>query len=86
VPDPGPLTEGPRPTSSPGSLLAPRVAYHYSPVGFDRQHILARQVGPTSSTTSTSAIGMSREDPITYEELSAEHKQKYDEIKALFKD
>jgi hypothetical protein len=26
---------------------------------------------------------MSREDPITYEELSAEHKQKYDEIKAL---
>jgi hypothetical protein len=28
---------------------------------------------------------MSREDPITYEELSAEHKQKYNEIKALFK-
>jgi hypothetical protein len=28
---------------------------------------------------------MSREDPITYEDLSAEHKQKYDEIKALFK-
>jgi hypothetical protein len=27
---------------------------------------------------------MSREDPITYEELSAEHKQKYDGIKALF--
>jgi hypothetical protein len=27
---------------------------------------------------------MTREDPITYEELSAEHKQKYDEIKALF--
>jgi hypothetical protein len=27
---------------------------------------------------------MSREDPITYEELSAEHKQKYDEINALF--
>jgi hypothetical protein len=27
---------------------------------------------------------MSREDPITYEELLAEHKQKYDEIKALF--
>jgi hypothetical protein len=27
---------------------------------------------------------MSREDPILYEELSAEHKQKYDEIKALF--
>jgi hypothetical protein len=27
---------------------------------------------------------MSREDPITYEELSTEHKQKYDENKALF--
>jgi hypothetical protein len=27
---------------------------------------------------------MSREDPITYEKLLAEHKQKYDEIKALF--
>jgi hypothetical protein len=27
---------------------------------------------------------MPREDLITYEELSAEHKQKYDEIKALF--
>jgi hypothetical protein len=28
---------------------------------------------------------MTREDPITYEELPAEHKQKYDKIKALFK-
>jgi hypothetical protein len=27
---------------------------------------------------------MSKENSITYEELSAEHKQKYDEIKALF--
>jgi hypothetical protein len=27
---------------------------------------------------------MSREDPITYEELSTEHKQTYDERKALF--
>jgi hypothetical protein len=27
---------------------------------------------------------MSREEPITYEELPAEHKQNYDEIKALF--
>jgi hypothetical protein len=27
---------------------------------------------------------MMREDPITYEELLAEHKQKYDKIKALF--
>jgi hypothetical protein len=28
---------------------------------------------------------MTRDDPITYEELPAEHKQKYDKIKALFK-
>jgi hypothetical protein len=27
---------------------------------------------------------MTRDDPITYEELPAEHKQKYDEIKTLF--
>jgi hypothetical protein len=33
----GPLTEGPGPTSRPGSLPAPRVACRYSPVGFDRQ-------------------------------------------------
>jgi hypothetical protein len=32
----GPLTEGPGPTSSPGSLLAPRVACRCSRVGFDR--------------------------------------------------
>jgi hypothetical protein len=74
VPDPGPLTKGPGPTSSPGSLPAPRVACHCSPVGFDRQHILAHPVGPSSSTTSTSADGMTREDPIIYEELPAEHK------------
>jgi hypothetical protein len=35
-------------------------------------------------TTSTSAIGMSKGDPVTYEELTHEHKQKFDEIKALF--
>jgi hypothetical protein len=29
---------------------------------------------------------MTREDLITYEELPAEHKQKYDKIKALFED
>jgi hypothetical protein len=28
---------------------------------------------------------MARDDPITYEELSAEHKQRYDEIKTQFK-
>jgi hypothetical protein len=31
----GPLTEGPGPTSRPGSLPAPRVACHCSPAGFD---------------------------------------------------
>jgi hypothetical protein len=33
----GPLTEGPGPTSSPGSLPAPRVACHCLLAGFDRQ-------------------------------------------------
>jgi hypothetical protein len=37
MPDLGPLTEGPGPTSSPGSLPAPRVACRCLPVGFDRQ-------------------------------------------------
>jgi hypothetical protein len=36
------------------------------------------------STTSTSAVGMSKGDPIMYEELAPEHKQKFDEIKTLF--
>jgi hypothetical protein len=39
VPDPRPLTEGPGPTRSPGSLPAPRVACHCSPAGFDRQQL-----------------------------------------------
>jgi hypothetical protein len=29
---------------------------------------------------------MSKGDPVTYEELTPKHKQKFDEIKALFKD
>jgi hypothetical protein len=49
-----------------------------------RQHILARPVGPSTPTTSTSTIGMLKEDPVTYEELTPKHKQKFDEIKALF--
>jgi hypothetical protein len=36
------------------------------------------------STTSTSAVGMSKGDPVTYEELTPKHKQKFDEIKAFF--
>jgi hypothetical protein len=84
VPDPGLLIEGPGPTSNPGSLVAPHVTGRCSLVGFDRQHILARPVGPSLSTTTTSTARMSKENSIAYEELSAEHKQKYDEIKALF--
>jgi hypothetical protein len=42
------------------------------------------QWDPSTSSTSTSAVGMSKGDPITYEELTPEHKQKFDEIKALF--
>jgi hypothetical protein len=45
---------GPRPTSHPEGLLAPRVAYRLSPVGFEWQHILARPVGPTMSASATS--------------------------------
>jgi hypothetical protein len=50
VPDFGPLTEGPGPNSSPGSLPAPRVACRCSPVGFDRQHwpsLLTSSPGPS---------------------------------------
>jgi hypothetical protein len=92
----GPLIEGLGPTSRPGSLPAPRVASHCPPADFGRQHILARPVGLSSSTssspssstsssplTSSTADGrMARDDPITYEELSAEHRQRYDKIKA----
>jgi hypothetical protein len=53
-------------------------------MGFGRQHILARPVGPSTSTMSTSAVGMSKGDLVTYEELTLEQKQKFDEIKALF--
>jgi hypothetical protein len=35
----GPLTEGPGPTSSPGSLPAPRVACRCSPVGYRTEFI-----------------------------------------------
>jgi hypothetical protein len=38
----------------------------------------------SSSTPSTAVDKMARDEPITYEELSAEHKQRYDEIKTQF--
>ena len=73
----------------PGNLPALRVACRCSPVGFDRQHILARPVGRLfSATTSTTTITGAQDQgpapkPVTYEELSPEHKKKYGEIKAL---
>ncbi|KAK1628455.1 hypothetical protein QYE76_002770 [Lolium multiflorum] len=55
---------------------------HCSPVGFGRQHILARPVEPSSATTmSTSEMA---EEPVKYEDLLAEHKKKYDDLKAIF--
>jgi hypothetical protein len=39
---------------------------------------------PSTSTTSTSTVRMLKGDQVTYEELTSEHKQKFDEIKALF--
>src|SRR6185312_5427518 len=72
----------------PGDLPALRVACRCSPVGFDRQHILARPVGLFSATTFTATMTGAQDQepapkPVTYEELSPEHKKKYDEIKAL---
>ena len=71
-----------------GDLPALRVACRCSPVGFDRQHILAHPVGHFSATTSTATMTGAQDQepapkPITYEELPPEHKKKYDEIKAL---
>jgi hypothetical protein len=50
---------------------------------FLRLHRL-RPTASSSSGTSTSVVKMPNENPITYEELSDEHKQKYNEIKAAF--
>ena len=76
----------------PGDLPALRVACRYSPVGFDRQHILARPVGHSSTTTPAAEMTGPQDKapvppvtkPVTYEELTPEHKQKYDEVKAQF--
>src|SRR6185312_13871080 len=75
-----------------GDLPALRVACRCSPVGFDRQHILARSVGPSSTTPATEMTGAHDQapvppitSPVMYEELTPKHKQKYDEVKAQFK-
>jgi hypothetical protein len=50
---------------------------------FLRLHRL-QSTASSSSATSASAVKMPNENPITYEELFDEHKQKYNDIKALF--
>jgi hypothetical protein len=50
---------------------------------FLRLHRL-QPTASSSSATSTSIVKMPNENPITYKELSDEHKQKYNEIKAAF--
>ncbi|KAK1670259.1 hypothetical protein QYE76_058418 [Lolium multiflorum] len=77
------VARGTRAHQQSGSLPALRVARRCSPVGFGRQHILARPVGHSTATASTSAAEMA-DGPITYEDLPEEHKKKYDEIKAVF--
>ena len=61
-------------------------------MGFDRQHILAHPVGPSSATTPAAEMTGLQDQapvppvtkPVMYEELTPEHKQKYDEVKAQF--
>jgi hypothetical protein len=62
----------------------PRVACRRPSGGLGQQHILARSVGHSMPTTSTSVVGMSKGEPVTYKELTPKHKQKFTEIKALF--
>src|SRR6185369_3688634 len=67
-----------------GDLPALRVACRCLSVGFDRQHILARSVGHSSTTTPTAEMTGAQDQasvlpvtkPVTYEELTLEHKQK----------
>jgi hypothetical protein len=61
----GPTDRGAGP---PGS----HVACRHPSVGFGQQHILARPVGPSTSTTSTSTVGMLKRNTVTYEELTPE--------------
>ncbi|KAK1683054.1 hypothetical protein QYE76_043902 [Lolium multiflorum] len=63
-------------------LLHPCVIFKLVLHPCHRQHILARPVGP-SSTTTTSTSEMA-EEQIKYEDLPPEHKKKYDDLKAIF--
>ncbi|KAK1650997.1 hypothetical protein QYE76_068802 [Lolium multiflorum] len=52
--------------------------------GFRPQHILARPVGQSAtSTASPSTSEMADGTPVTYEDLTEELKKKYDEVKAI---
>jgi hypothetical protein len=53
-------------------------------IGYFLQLHRLQSTASSSSATSTSAVKMPNENRITYEELSDEHKQKYNNIKALF--
>ncbi|KAK1653093.1 hypothetical protein QYE76_070898 [Lolium multiflorum] len=55
------------------------------PIGVpeSRQHILARPVGHSTTTASTSATEMAG-TPVTYDELTEDHKKNYDAIKSQF--
>ncbi|KAK1699494.1 hypothetical protein QYE76_016191 [Lolium multiflorum] len=74
---------GSQPAAALGSSRLYRVDSRCPPVGFGSQHILARPVGQSStSTTSPSTSEMAADGtPVTYEELPAELKKQYDEIK-----
>ncbi|KAK1629252.1 hypothetical protein QYE76_003567 [Lolium multiflorum] len=76
--------EGPGPTQL---LTASRLIVllnHCSPVGFGRQHILARPVGHSSTTTTSTPASEMADEQIKYEDLPPEHKKKYNELKAIF--
>src|SRR5215203_4699923 len=53
--------EGPGPTAALEASRLFVLLNHCSTVGFGRQHILARPVGPSAATTSTSASEMAEE-------------------------
>ncbi|KAK1670462.1 hypothetical protein QYE76_058621 [Lolium multiflorum] len=64
--------------SSPRLFPALRCCRRCPPVGFGRQHILARPVGQAStSTTSPSTSEMADGTPVTYEDLTDELKKKW---------
>ena len=68
------------PESLPGSRVtstAPRWV-------LERQHILARPVGPSTSTSFTMAATGSNSTSVTYDELPPEYKERYDNLKAQF--